>query len=544
MAASSNVTVYDPERGRVYNRDTGEIMTTTAGARDAAREFRMLDVYESGQPLEEKAPWLGTISAGFKNDKGYPQASRDGTIYASGNCPNLQEILKANGGKKLTIALLSNDLTELIHQHYVLYSATRLLAHGDMFEMVVYEELDRKTPKGESIYVRQVYGADTHPEEYAAWRARCKAAWDMFFTVAVWKEDVTASIEFPDGVGQYRLRSTSRHSRASVQNKLRLIQRITGGQIAGIPLDLTLQYYDVADGQGTRRNIPVWDVALQPPGGVRLASGNFGGILGAAVEEMRKMRVLALPAPATAEDYERAEARDVGAILEPIVAVEPTAAELAAVSTPGAPCNPRDVQAAWFATVDGSFLDSEAARSTFIAKHTHTRTASLAEFCETATVEEAEALITAARHAVLERERTEAPETQTGPIVAPPATPIDAPVINTAPADIAPPAEPPAPPKPPSPAPRREAPAAAGADALTRKREDLNLEWGKLWNRGKNVGIKDFTVTSKLTDAELRQAIDELRPRVEIAERESGTVELSDLDENGGNRAPALPLDV
>src|SRR5690349_13397476 len=99
------------EDGREIDQETGEYIEDS---------FTILDVYgEDGEARSTRPAWIATISAGFKNAKGYPEASRDGTIHVTGDperCAGLLAALERTGKKRLTVAFLSDNLNDFIFQ--------------------------------------------------------------------------------------------------------------------------------------------------------------------------------------------------------------------------------------------------------------------------------------------------------------------------------------------------------------------------------------------------------------------------------------------
>lgn len=258
--------------------------------------FGALDIYAEGAVAEAEATRLdalATISAGYKNDKGLPVRSRDGTIYLhdpEGRAPGLRAALEANEGKRLMITFPFDDPRLFIQQRFAQYSKSRLLAYGDQFALTTISE------KG----VRNELRAGT--PAYAAALRECKVNVSVFFNLVEWVEqdgNVSPVITMPDGMGFYRLRFTGRNSLRSFLGQLKLITQFTAGRIAGVPFDLRLTDREVADPTGARRSIPVFTITMRAPH-LRLTSQNFRQLAEAGLAQADRLR-LPEPLPETIE---------------------------------------------------------------------------------------------------------------------------------------------------------------------------------------------------------------------------------------------------
>ncbi|MBZ9712222.1 hypothetical protein [Deinococcus multiflagellatus] len=254
----------------------------------------LLDVYaENGvREVTPRVDALATISAGAKaKNASNPTINRDGTISLhdpEGRASGLAATLAASGGKVLTIAFPFNDWDSVVQMRFAEYSASRLLCFGDQ------HSITEITDKGE----RKVHPAGT--PEYDALRKRCKVTVNVYFVLAAWdlKDPQGGSmgpgVLFPDGLGFYRLRFTSRNSLDNLLNTWKLIKKMSGDRISGVPLDLQLVNREVSGPDGKRRNVPVWTFTMKPPQGLQLTSRNFQATLSQALKSGEE---LMLPAP-------------------------------------------------------------------------------------------------------------------------------------------------------------------------------------------------------------------------------------------------------
>lgn len=391
------------EQGREITPD-GEILEP---------DFQILDVYaEDGEAKPRRADWIATISAGFKNAKGLPEASHDGTIYVSGDkerCPGLIEALGRNNNKRLTIAFLSDNLNDFIFQRFTRRSASALEIYGDQYTLTqIKQERDSDGKVTKAVHIQHQAGSP----EYKALRKLCKVEVSVLFALAEWDGQRTA-VTFPDGLGAYRIRFTSRNSLQALVGKIEEIKaRITRGRIAGVPFDLFLVNRDVPSPTGQTRNIPVWTIEFRPPDAIRLTSGNLSNLLGGALREGQRLQVM-LPAPSYGIEDAMAEDADIDLEL-------PTAEAVDVLQNGDPPCNPREMESAFFGAVKGTALASDEARRAFLLAYTNSECGSLKDFLKDARESQANALLaevdryveterTAKRRAALEAEGFEAP---------------------------------------------------------------------------------------------------------------------------------------
>lgn len=345
-----------------------------------------LDQYAEGGVSQEepRLDALATISAGYRKQgesghAGLPTVSRDGKIYLhdpKGRAPGLKKALEARGFMGLTIAFPFNNPAGFVQQRFAEYSATNLLAHGDEYTITT---IDPKTG------ARTTYSAADDPEGYEAAKRRCKVTISIYFALAEWADD-GPRVVFPDGVGLYRIRTTSRNTQRNLRAALESVATWTHGQIAGVPFDTSLDYRDVAGPDGARRNIPCWVFVPRPPGG--LTSKTFIPALSQAVHEGR---LLQLPPP-SAETIETAE-WDYRVLSDEedaadIVIDQPSEREVELIAD-GGRCDARYWESQWFATVRGTRFASDEARADFIGHISEGETRSLSEWLSGATEQQA-----------------------------------------------------------------------------------------------------------------------------------------------------------
>ena len=362
---------------------------TSLAQLDAA-DFPLLDVYDD-QPSsvgQARPDALATISAGERGPErdgrpGLPKVSRDGTIYLhdpDGRAPGLAAMLAATDNKRLTVAFPFNDLHQFWQERFARYSQTRLEVYGDATEM---REI---VLHGDNPPEHVVHLAGT--PEYTRLRKTCKVSTSVYFALAIW-DGVQPRIIFPDGLGLYRLRTTSRHSRRAMLGSLQTASTFTGGQLAGLPFELRLTYREVPDPSGTKRNIPVWSLLFRPPEQIALSTKTWGGLRDAAIAEGRVLASRPALAPPSAETWQLAQA-------EGDVVQEPSDADLAAMLAGDSPADATFWRNTWFGIVAHTILDQDPARAKFIERYTEGRTSSLAEYLKTATNADAEKMIRAA----------------------------------------------------------------------------------------------------------------------------------------------------
>src|SRR5262245_61829398 len=102
-------------------------------------DFKPLDRYAHGLSDERpRVPWLGTISAGYKDKGGLPVVSRRGDerwIHLSpqdqNNAPGLLRLVQAGGYRWLDVAVPFEVPSLFLQQRFERRSATRLEVFGD-----------------------------------------------------------------------------------------------------------------------------------------------------------------------------------------------------------------------------------------------------------------------------------------------------------------------------------------------------------------------------------------------------------------------------
>jgi hypothetical protein len=379
-----------------------------------------------GEQRPRRIESIATISAGYRDQSGLPVISRDGTIYVQDDPINpatgLREALAERGNKALTIAFSSNDPKQIIQQRLTTYSKTRLEAWGDreQITLINLRASGRKDSRGNAIMepVREVIRRETDPERYATQAALMKAETFVYFFLARWLPSGDPEIYLPDGFASYRLRFTSLNSAQSIVNQLYFISEKTGGQVAGIPLDLFITYRELADPSGVKRKVPIWTLVLRPPEHLQLnTAAAVRGILTKGIEQAR---TLSLPAPTMLTDEQLAlEGPDVD-LDDPRVIdgqFTITSDDARKLRGGGPVANPERFITEYFMVVGKTSLREDEGRADFIRHMTGGRTDSLSEFAHTATHEEASRLLEAAgKRAIEEVEaRAEPPAPQPAP---------------------------------------------------------------------------------------------------------------------------------
>lgn len=395
---------------RILDHDTGEILQPEPHD----DEYVMLDVYAPGgvRKAEPRASWLATISAGEKDERGYPVMNRDGRISLHDphdQAMGLLRALEATGYKSLTIAFASNHLRDILQARFTRHSAGSLRVYGDadgLTEITV-------TGEGKNEQVERKLYRPTDPG-YNDVLHTCNVEVSVFFTLAHW-EGLRPIMDFPDGVGQwYRLRFTSRNSYQSLVGTLQHIQRdFSGGRLAGIPFELQLTPREVSGPNGRKRDIMVWTLSFRPPASIQLASPNFRGLLSAALAEGASLKVAQLPSP-TMEILEL-EGPDLD--LDEAWVEEPTERQRENLERGDPPCDPEHYRQRWFAAVRGTRLETPIARHELVHAYTRERyaarpeliTDSLATFLGRATEADAAGLLAAAAGMVWQPDDEEEP---------------------------------------------------------------------------------------------------------------------------------------
>lgn len=339
----------------------------------------LLDPYVGLATEEARLEAIATISAGgrgvSREGREIPTRSADGAIVLhdrAGRAPGLAAALAATEGKRLTIAFPWDDRQLFIRGRFVRYSATRLEVYGDELALtVIRPDGSRET---------HVRGA----EDYARLVQTCRAAYSIYFVLARWRGD-EPELYFPDGYGYYRLRTASRHSIRSLVGTLEATRRATGGRIAGIPFELSLDYREVTDATGARREIPVWVIVTRGPGELALPAAAYRRIILAGLRQGEQLLLTPPSEEATAADFEEPLEEEID---------EPTAARLQA----GGRCDAAAYRRAYFAAATGTPLASDDGRAAWLGDYTGGRFTSLAAFLAEATDVEAARFIEATKH--------------------------------------------------------------------------------------------------------------------------------------------------
>lgn len=451
-----------------------ELNTRAAVGPAAIDTFEILDHLRGGLVApRQQQPTLATISAGFmgKSRAGapIPVVSRDGTIHVNGkedareserSVPGLFRALQRGGFKKLTVAFPFDDPRLFIQMRYAKYTATSLELYGDEHGLtrITTEPVEVVNPRGGEITVQQRPVHTFMPaesDEYAQALQEVKTQVSLYFLLAEWT-DQGARVTMPDGVGLYRLRMTSRNSLNGLVNYLRFLARLTGGRLAGVPVDLFLEKHDVTSPDGTRRDVPIWQAVMRPPDALALTTNNFQDIMAGALEQGARLRVLPPPSE-TVEDamlglpepdldtYSREELGDAPPTRASAATRTPMTQADVEAATRGSLCNPEQERARFFQSFNHTPLRDQPVRAEVIRQMTNGRVSSLRAYLADATESEARALY-AHCNSWWERYKKEHAE---APAETRPAARGDrrrnAPVAPPRPVDAAPPAEPPAP---------------------------------------------------------------------------------------------------
>lgn len=331
---------------------------------DPFEGVEFLTKYDDAKP--PRPDFIACISAGYKGPDGNPVISRDGTIYVSdpqGRAVGLAEALAATGGKSLTITLPSDRMADIFFQHYRKEGRTRLEAHGDA------KGITTIAANGD----RAFYAAGS--PEFEKLRRECKVTYEIAFYLARWvgagSGHPRPEIYWPDGVGAYRIRTTSEKTVNNFRGCIRELAMRTGGPVAGFPIEVRLAYPQVADKTGTKRSVPLFTFILKPPGGFAMDAGAFRRIAQESAAILPSMQLVALPAPQTVDD-----------------AIAEFETELLTV--------PLDAESAckrYFAIADKTPYGTKEGRAAFVGEFTRGHTTSLREFLASATPDEMSALL-------------------------------------------------------------------------------------------------------------------------------------------------------
>ena len=354
--------------------------------------FQLLDTYAergvlSQQDAAARIDALATISAGDRaptapgsDQTGIPRVSRDGTIKfhdRDGRAPELRKALEATEYRSLTIALGFDDPNLFLQQRFTCYTQTALKIYGDQ------HELREITPRG---HVAVPVGTD----RYLELKEQCKVSASLYFVLADWVPDTSppaSQVLMPDGLGFYRLRTTSRHSLRNILGTLQYLSRFTGGRLAGIPLELRITYREASDPKGAKRLIPTWSLAFKPPNGIVLSTRNFAPLLQQAIAEAEQLhvpgpRMLDAPRPETWEAAVAEGPED-----------EPGDADIERILSGDAPADTVYWRKRWGVAVRGTEQGTDEGRAEWIDRYSEGETKSLAEWLRGATNAEAEQMI-------------------------------------------------------------------------------------------------------------------------------------------------------
>ena len=348
---------------------------------------------------------IATISAGFREKgadgkPGFPQVSRDGRIYLHDprkRAPGLKAALEARGYQSLTIAFPHDDWRHFVQQRFVLYSASKLQIYGDGESVTLIDGPQKRT----------TFWKHSQPAEYRQAIRQCKVQISIYFHLAEWSES-GPTVVYPqgDGRGMYRIRTTSRNSIRILDAAIAEIAEKTHGHVAGIPFDAIIDYLNTSGPDGSQRTVPVWTFVCRPP--FEMRAQLWAEHMTRAIAESQYLQ---LPAPRESYESQLADDDAEGIVADgddPVVDV-PSEEELQRI-TSGREQFPASVyEAAWFACVRGSSLDSDQARADFIADYTAsvgaTAHTSLKAYLREADPEQAAGLIAAARMVVSQERR-------------------------------------------------------------------------------------------------------------------------------------------
>ena len=350
-----------------------------------------LDVYSGG--LSDAPPsvdWIATISCGRlipnpkKPDEMIPRAARKSDpqwiyIHDENNmAPGLTQALQESNGRGLVIAFPWDDPKLFVQQSFRTYSHGSLKAYGDEKSMTLIQV----TGQGRDERVEHItYMAGS--AEYDELVRDSKANFSVFFALARWGEN-GPQVTFPDGVGMYRLRFTSRHTIRNILATIDETARMTNNRIAGIPFHLFVDFRQVAGPNGRKRDIPVFSIRLRPP--YVLTSDTWRATASAAI---KAGSMLQLPSPPKGETWETA-------VLDGPVGDDVITDDDVARLDRGGRCDKPYYTRLWHSLVRGTSLQPAEARHAFIADHTGD-IGSLALFLADASESEAAALIAAAQ---------------------------------------------------------------------------------------------------------------------------------------------------
>lgn len=408
----------------VIDHKTGEMVSSD-------ETFELLDIHD--RSATERPDWIATLSLGERNDAGLPTVARDGRFRLHdphGKATALRALLSAADFRELTIAFTTDNLPDILHQRYVRYSQTAVEAFGDQYGITILQ-------KGHEA-LRYLQGQPGYEEA----RKTCKVQARLFFVVSEWQGSEATAL-FPDEFGHYSFRTTSHNTLVGWVAKIREIQALTRGRIAGIPLLLRVEMREVAGPDGTRRTVPICTLALKPPDTIKLTTRTWSRIISQALSQGTALRMLNPPREETIEDMQQEIE------YETLAEQGPSPEALAQVQTSDTFCDPATYERAWFMVVKGSPLESDEARTGYLRHYTHDLTPSLAGYLAQATESEASALIAQVSREVAEFRAAESEksakatwdlkaqqmEAMKGPPLTPLATTENAPVAAVGPSE-------------------------------------------------------------------------------------------------------------
>ncbi len=376
---------------------------TTELAANGTAPMARLDPYAGGLSAEApRVDALAVISCGYRAEKGegnrpgLPRASRPGDAVQVHlhdplhRAPGLEQAIADGKQRQLTIAFPLDDPRQFVIQRFTRYSATRLEAYGDEASITwIHPAADGKDARHQRFEVGS--------GEYDRLVRTCKADTRIYFCLADWTS-TGPEVIFPDGLGVYAIRTTSRHSVRSILGSLAYTARFTRGKIAGLPFLLSVDHREVAGPDGAKRTVPVWTITTKPPEGARLSSRTFRDIATAALREGSS---LMLPPP-DAETWEQMEHDG------PPPVDEPTEQEIGQLERGGL-CDYDFWVRSWHALARGTAWDSDAARASFIGGYTDGATTSLSQFLHGASEDQAAGLVAALGEGVANARRQPTP---------------------------------------------------------------------------------------------------------------------------------------
>jgi hypothetical protein len=384
------------------------VTTTAIQPTGAGEAFQRLDPYKLGGVSEApRAVPLGIISAGYRAEgrdgqRGLPRATRPDDAQQihlhdpMNTAPELRRILEANHWNHLTIAFPLDDPRLFISQIFTRYSATRLEIYGDALSVTYIDNRPQTMEANHGQPLHRVFPSGS--AEYERLVRTCKADTRIAFCLAEWTDEGSQVI-FPDGLGTYAIRTTSRHSVRNILAKIAETAQYTHGMIAGLPFTLRIVHRpNVTGPDGTQRQVPLWSITTKPPSGISLSSRTFRQIATAALREGRQL-MLPSPATPTLEELERdGEAEDIDVD-------EPNDEQMLALES-GARADQAHWTRTWHAMARGLTwrqpttgrlykLDEDDGRMAFLTEFTGGKTGSLSAFLQTATDEQATELLAA-----------------------------------------------------------------------------------------------------------------------------------------------------